>query len=135
MDWISVDRSKKGPLELDEGEKLNDNSVYPYLGIIDRTSGGKYVVMISDLKVAAFGDTEEEALDSAEEVLTPTLYSMKSRNCPLPKPADHCDELDRCQGWRLVHSLPLSVFQSIEEFRRGTLKTISVNELIKCIDF
>lgn len=135
LDCISVDESKMGSLELDEGERLDDNSVYSYLGIIDRTLGGKYVVMIPDLGVAAFGATEEDALDSAEEVLTSTLHSMKARNCPLPEPADHRDELDRCQGWGFVYSLPLSIFQSIEEFRKGTLRTSSLSDLIKSINF
>lgn len=134
-DWISVDESKMGPLEINEDEKLDDNSVYSYLGLIDRTLGGKFVVMIPDLNVAAFGDTEEEAFESAEGVLTSTLYSMKARNCHLPEPTDHRDELDKCLGWRFVYSLPLSVFQSIEEFRGRTLETISIDELIKSINF
>lgn len=118
-----------------EHEEIDDNSVYSYLGIIDRTLGGKFVVMIPDLNVAAFGDTEEEALDSAEEVLTLTLYSMKARNCPLPEPADHREELDKCQGWRFIYSLPLSVFRSLEEFRKGTLQTCSLSDLINSINF
>lgn len=125
---ISVTKSKMAPLEIDEDEKIESDTVYSYLGVVDRTYGGKYVVMIPDLNVAAYGDSEVEAFVAAEGVLTSILYSLKARSYSLPEPSDHTDMLEECQGWGFVYSLPLSIFQSIEEYQNGTLQTLSFEQ-------
>ncbi len=65
--------------------KRKDTYIYP--AIFSQEEGEEIAVVFPDLDCATNGETQEDAFNSARELLGLTLYSMELDNEPLPPPS------------------------------------------------
>ena len=67
-------------------------SKYVYAAVFTKEQEGNYSVVFNDLEGCyTCGDTLEEAIEMAEDVLALTLYGYESQGREIPKPTDIAD--------------------------------------------